>query len=291
MLARAVKEMDGERVIVRGSFPVRFADQLRAEDIGLEIDPQLVERDRRCKTESEIVAIVEVQRATERAVGHAIDILAHSEDRNGLLHLNGIPLTSERIRAEMEIALLKEGMDCSSGLIVAGGPGAADPHWEGEGPLRTGESIVMDVFPRSKRTRYFSDMTRTVVKGDPGAELRRMYATVLRAQEAALGGIRAGANGRDVHAAVEAVFSEEGFTGDGPGARYIHGTGHGVGLDIHESGPQLRNADCELLEGDVVTVEPGLYDPDLGAVRIEDIVVVTRDGCRNLTEFPKRFEI
>jgi Xaa-Pro aminopeptidase len=222
-------------------------------------------------------------------VGRAIEILAESEDLHGVLHFGGIPLTSERLRAEIEVALTREGMDTSASPIVAGGPGAADPHWLGSGPLRPGEAIVLDVFPRSKANRYWADMTRTVAKGDPGELVRRMYAAVLRAQEAALAEIRAGANGRDVHAAVQAVFAEEGFAGeDGP--RYIHGTGHGVGLEIHE-GPALTSMDVELREGDVVTVEPGLYDPAVGAVRIEDLVVVTQDGCRNLTRFPKQLEI
>jgi Xaa-Pro aminopeptidase len=269
--------------------PVLYADYLRSENVSLQIDPQLYRDERRQKTAAEVEGIEEAQRATERAVRHAIELLSQSDERDGVLHFAGIPLTSERLRAEIEVALTRDGMDSAASPIVAGGPGAADPHWLGSGPLRAGEAIVLDVFPRSKRTRYFADMTRTVVKGNPREELKAMYQAVLRAQEAAFGEIRAGANGRDVHAAVEAVFEEEGFSAD-DGPRYIHGTGHGIGLEIHEA-PVLGAVDLELKEGDVVTVEPGLYDPKLGAVRIEDLVVVTRDGYRNLTEFPKQFEL
>lgn len=289
VLARIVRESGADGVVVQATFPALYADELRAQGLGLEIDPHLLARQRRQKSETEIDAIEEAQRATERATAQAIEILAASEEHHGILHFGGIPLTSERLRAEVEVALTRTGMDVSLSPIVAGGPGAADPHWEGSGPLRPGESIVLDVFPRSKRTRYFADMTRTVVKGNPGETLRAMYDAVLRAQESALGMIRAGVNGRHVHEAVEAVFREAGFNGE-TGPRYIHGTGHGVGLDIHEE-PGLSAIDDELLPGDVVSVEPGLYDPSVGAVRIEDLVVVTDNGCRNLTRFPKRFEL
>jgi Xaa-Pro aminopeptidase len=194
------------------------------------------------------------------------------------------------LRSEIEVTLLRGGMDSTHSPIAAAGPAAADPHWGGAGPIRPGQAVVLDIFPRSKRTRYYADMTRTVVKGDPGPELRSMYEAVLEAQAAALAQIRAGANGRSVHEAVEAVFARLGFSGDGPGPRYLHGTGHGVGLDIHEA-PHVGAMDQELLENDVVTIEPGLYDPAVGAVRIEDLVVVTRDGYRNLTRFPKDFEL
>lgn len=290
VLARAVQETGADRVIVGPSFPAILADNLRNEGMKIDIDPKLLVLQRRQKTGEEIAAIEEAQRATERATAHAVDILRGSEDVKGALHYNGIPLTSERLRLEVELALVKEGMDVSHSPIVAGGVDAADPHNIGSGPLKPGEAIVMDIFPRSKRTGYWADMTRTVVKGTPSEALLAMYDAVLRAQEAALREIKAGANGRDVHAAAEEVFREAGFHGDGPGPRYTHGTGHGVGLEIHEA-PGLGMTGDELLENDVVTVEPGLYDPSIGGVRIEDLVVVTKDGYRNLTQFPKEFQV
>lgn len=286
VLARIVQQA-GRTIRVEGAFPLQYADHLRSDGVTLDIDRELLKLERRRKSPEEIRAIEQAQRATERATAHAIEILKESVDRAGTLHFGGTPLTSERLRTEIEIALIKEQMDPGT-PIVAGGPGAADPHWLGSGPLKTGEAIVMDIFPRGKQSRYFADMTRTVVKGEPRPGLRAMYDAVLAAQEAALARIRAGANGRDVHTAVVDTFRDHGFTGDGTGPRFIHGTGHGVGLDIHE-GPSLGVTNIELLEGDVVTVEPGLYDPELGAIRIEDLVVVTADGYQNLTDFSKAF--
>ncbi|MDQ4106715.1 MAG: M24 family metallopeptidase, partial [Actinomycetota bacterium] len=160
------------------------------------------------------------------------------------------------------------------------------------------EAIILDIFPMDKSSRYYADMTRTVVKGEPNEELQRMYDAVLESQEAALGMIRAGVSGRDVHRKVSDILHERGYKTlvhdqqEGTPLRkgFIHGTGHGVGLEIHEA-PRISPAADELRAGDVVTVEPGLYDPQLGGVRIEDLVVVTQDGGRNLTNFPKEFRL
>lgn len=290
VLAKFIRDSGAEQVTVDGRFPALTADNLRAEGIGVQVDPDLLVMQRRQKSAEEIAAIEEAQRANERATAKGIDLLRQSESRGGTLHYNGIPLTAERLRLEIEVALVKEGMDVSDTPITAPGRQAADPHSIGSGPLHEGEAIVLDVFPRGRQSRYWADMTRTVVRGKPSAELQAMYEAVLQGQEAAFREIRAGANGKDVHRAVEEVFEAAGFAGEGPGPRYTHSTGHGVGLEIHEA-PGLGVMDNELLENDVVTVEPGLYDPEIGGVRIEDMAVVTRDGYRNLTNFPKEFEI
>jgi Xaa-Pro aminopeptidase len=201
------------------------------------------------------------------------------------------------LRTEIDVELLKLGC-AAEGTITAGGAQAADPHERGHGPLKTGESIILDIFPVDKTSRYYSDMTRTFVKGEPGEELQKMYDAVLESQEAALAMIRAGVNGRDVHKKVSDILHEAGYEtlvhdqkpGEPLQRGFIHGTGHGVGLEIHEA-PRVSIADEELISGDVVTIEPGLYYPEIGGVRIEDLVVVTEDGCRNLTEFPKEFRL
>ena len=168
------------------------------------------------------------------------------------------------------------------GSIVAGGRQAADPHEAGRGALRAGEWIVADVFPRMLATGYWGDMTRTFAHGRPDAARRRMYETVARAQRLALSLVRPGALGRDVHRAVADFFVREGWeTGtdaDGRAHGFFHGLGHGVGLEIHEE-PRLSPSGGELAPGMVVSVEPGLYYPELGGVRIEDLVVVTETGC------------
>jgi Xaa-Pro aminopeptidase len=184
--------------------------------------------------------------------------------------------------------------DCvAQHTIVAGGEHACDPHNEGSGPLPAGRSIIFDVFPRSAVSRYFADMSRTVVRGDVSPELKRLYDTVKDAQEEAIGKIKDGADGMRIHHGICARFEKAGYkTGvvEGRMQGYFHGTGHGVGLDIHEA-PRISRTGSVLQEGHVVTVEPGLYYPGLGAVRIEDMVLVTKDGCRNLTNFPKVFEL
>jgi len=159
--------------------------------------------------------------------------------------------------------------------------------------LRVGLPIVLDIFPYDKRTRYWGDMTRTVVRGAPPPEVERMWDAVLEAQQAGLDAVRPGASGRDVHFACSDVFKEHGYGSLAKpyrdiksAARFIHGTGHGLGLEIHEF-PRIGDVDVTLEVGDVITVEPGLYDPQFGGIRIEDLVVVTEEGCRNLTPLPK----
>jgi Xaa-Pro aminopeptidase len=174
---------------------------------------------------------------------------------------------------------------------VACGRGSADPHWQGEGELRAGEPIVIDFVPRSKKERYYSDMTRTVVRGTPSDEIKDMYSAVREAQQAAIKRIKAGITGNEVHNIVCDVLEARGYeTARGKTGvfteGFIHSTGHGVGLDIHE-GPNLSESGKELKEGSVVTVEPGLYYKRTGGVRLEDVVVVTASGCKNLTMFGK----
>ena len=177
--------------------------------------------------------------------------------------------------------------------IVACGVDACDPHQVGTGPLRANEPIIFDIFPRSSDTRYFADMSRTVVKGTATDELKRLYDTVLEGQVLGISRVRSGANGKDIHEEIVALFEKRGYqTGrvNGRMQGFFHGTGHGVGLDIHEP-PSISRRDCVLQTGEVVTVEPGLYYPDIGAVRIEDMVLVEENGCRNLTTYPKFLEI
>lgn len=289
MLARLVRDAGADEVRVEPIFPVLYADRLRAEGLTVTVQPRLFSLERRAKSREQIEAIERAQRATERAMARAMEILSAAEERDGNLHLDGIPLTSERLRSEVELSLMREGLEVPT-PIVAGGPGAADPHWEGYGPLRSGEPIIIDIFPRDKRTGYYADMTRTFVKGRATDVVRAMYDATSRALDAALGEIRAGASGRTVHEAVRETYAEAGFDRDDGGPRFIHSTGHGVGLDIHEA-PGLGMVDVELIAGDAVTVEPGLYDPAVGGVRIEDLVVVTADGYHNLTDFPRHLEL
>ncbi|MDQ4128752.1 MAG: Xaa-Pro peptidase family protein [Actinomycetota bacterium] len=288
----------GSPIAVPPGFGVVYADELRARGAPLTPDATLFEGLRRAKTEEEISYIEKTQDAVEAACAHAVAILEESEvGGDDTLNWRGERLTSELLRSEIDVELLRRGC-AAAGTIVAGGPQGADPHERGHGPLKAGESIIVDIFPMDLSTRYYSDMTRTFVKGEPDDGLQEMYEAVLESQEAALSMIKAGVNGREAHRRVADVLHEAGYKTNvhdqEPGKPltegFFHGTGHGVGLEIHEA-PRVSLADDELIPGDVVSVEPGVYDPRVGGVRIEDLVVVTEDGCRNLTGFPKRFRI
>ena len=285
-------------VVVPAHFGVVYADELRARGITLTPDGKLFDGLRRAKTEEEISNIEKTQHTVEAACSLAVGILEESgiED-DGTLEWRGAPLTSGLLRSEIDVELLRRGC-AADGTIVAGGPQAADPHERGHGPLKAGESIIVDIFPVDLSTRYYSDMTRTFVKGEPNEGLQEMYDAVLESQEAALSMLKAGVNGRDVHRKVADILHEAGYKtnvhdqekGKPLTEGFFHGTGHGVGLEIHEA-PSVSLADEELIPGDVISVEPGVYDPIVGGVRIEDLVVVTESGCRNLTTFPKVFRI
>jgi Xaa-Pro aminopeptidase len=271
-------------IAVPADFGVVYADELRARGVTLTPDGKLFESLRRSKTEEEISNIEKTQDAVEAACAHAVEVLKEADVKgDGTLELHG------------DVELLWRGC-AADGTIVAGGPQAADPHERGHGPLKAGESIIVDIFPVDLSTRYYSDMTRTFVKGEPNEGLQEMYDAVLESQEAALSMIRAGVNGRDVHRKVADVLHAAGYKtnvhdqeeGKPLTEGFFHGTGHGVGLEIHES-PRVSLADEELIPGDVISVEPGVYDPKVGGVRIEDLVVVTEGGCHNLTKFPKEF--
>lgn len=220
---------------------------------------------------------------------------SEARGRAGDLWWEGAWLTSERLRERMESVLRARGCRSDDGMIVAGGRQAACPHEAGHGVLKAGEAIVLDVFPRNARTGYWGDLTRTVSKGEPkNRVVAAMWRAARDAQRLALGMVRPGAKGGDIQEAVEAFFAKAGFPSDysKPGREkgLIHGVGHGVGLDIHEA-PRISHGAGPLEEGNVVTVEPGLYDPAAGGVRIEDTVAVTRGGARFLARLAKRLVV
>jgi Xaa-Pro aminopeptidase len=285
-------------IAVPPNLGVIYADELRARGLKLTPEARLFAELRREKTEEEVSYIEKTQRSVEEACAHAVSVLREADvAEDGTLLYRGETLTSERLRSEIDVELLRRGC-VADGTITTGGAQAANPHERGHGPLKAGETIILDIFPVDQTTRYYADMTRTFVKGDPGEELQKMYDTVLESQEAALAMIGPGVNGRNIHEEVCDVLHERGYKtlqhdqkpGEPLTEGFIHGTGHGVGLEIHEA-PRVSTVDEELVPGDVVTVEPGLYEPGVGGVRIEDLIVVTEYGCRNLTAFPKEFRL
>jgi Xaa-Pro aminopeptidase len=281
-----------KRLLVPANFSYAYALRLQQLGYQLELKTGPLFPARAVKTVEEVHFVEAAQRATERAVAATHAALRTAEIRNGFIWLNGEPVTSEWIKKLINVQLMES--ECvAQHTIVAGGDQACDPHNEGSGPLPADRSIIFDVFPRSAQTRYFADMSRTVVKGRPSAELKKLYQIVKDAQEEAITKIHDGADGAKIHQGICDRFEAAGYrTGvvNGRMQGYFHGTGHGVGLDIHEA-PRISKTGSLLQEGHIVTVEPGLYYPGLGAIRIEDMVLVTKDGCRDLTNFPKVFEL
>src|SRR6266852_742042 len=235
-----------------------------------------------------VEAIEEAQRHTEAALEAALQVLRESVIRGDQVLYKGRPLTSEHLKKTVNVSLMEN--DCiAEHTIIACGDQGVDPHNQGTGPIRPNQGIIFDIFPRSSQTRYYADMTRTVIKGRAPDELRRLYDAVLASQLRGIELIRDGASGGAIHAEVNRTLESRGYmTGvvNGRNQGFFHGTGHGVGLDIHEL-PRISRLDYELKTGHVVTVEPGLYYPGKGAVRIEDMVLVEAGGCRNLTRSPK----
>lgn len=274
-------------------FPAGIARELEKNGISIDIITGPIYPERAIKDSSEVRKITEAQSAAVNAMKAAIRLIREaSVHRNRTLVWKKSALTSERVREIIDIELLKSGCTARD-TIVAGGRQATDPHDRGSGPLKAGEAIVIDIFPQHKQHHYWGDITRTVCKGTPSPALARMYQTVLKAQKMALDNIKAGVKGSDIHDMISAFFDGQGYpttVKNGVVRGFFHGTGHGVGLDIHES-PSISLAPVELSVGNVVTVEPGLYDPDIGGIRIEDTVLVTRAGIKILCPLAKTFVI
>jgi Xaa-Pro aminopeptidase len=267
----------------------------RLVELGLRVDvaPGALFPEREIKTPREAAAIREGNRCSAAGIAAAERVLRRSRVRGRKLIFEGAELTSDRLRTAVEIACLEAGA-VSLNTIVAGGDQACDPHERGSGPLRANELIIVDVFPRVTKTGYFGDMTRTFLRGRASEKQRALVAAVRAAQLAALDAIRAGANGRDVHGKVTSVFTSRGFeTRRTPrgSVGFFHGTGHGLGLDIHEPPRVSGTVDYPLKKGSVVTVEPGLYYPGLGGCRIEDVVQVMSAAPKMLSSYHYDWEL
>lgn len=283
-----VKAAVGDRTL-----PLLFAEFVRRSGVSVGCDPEMGVIDRRRKDEGEIACLRKAQRVTEEIMAAACGLIARAQARrDGVLMHDGAPLTSERVRAFIDHGLIDRGYS-NPPSIIAGGPAGADCHNIGSGELRTGEPIILDIFPRNRESLYNGDCTRTVVHGDVPVEVARMHAAVCKAKGAAMAAVRSGVTGEAVHLATTEAIRGEGYAIGLPGedappsyCALTHGTGHGVGLDVHEP-PLLDFKGPELLPGDAVTIEPGLYRRDLGGVRVEDMVVVTAGGCENLNRLPE----
>jgi Xaa-Pro aminopeptidase len=291
VLAHFLRKRGIRSAVVPSNFPLGYAQELAANKIHVQATNGLFWPEREAKSDKEIEMIGRALRITETGLKRAIEVLKASKPGAGKrLRWSGKTLTSEMLRAEIDSAILRAG-GIPTGTIVAGGDQACDPHERGFGPLYANSLIILDVFPRDAKTGYFGDLTRTVLRGRAGEAQRNLWDTVKAGQALALKKIKAGVDGVTIHKAIQELFAERGFPTEvrkGRRVGFFHGTGHGLGLEIHEH-PRLQKV--TLKDRQVLTVEPGLYYPGLGGVRLEDVVVVTKNSCRMLSRFPKQLEV
>ncbi|MDF7823062.1 Xaa-Pro peptidase family protein [Pontiellaceae bacterium B12227] len=291
---RALMDVAGvRRLQVSHDFPVGLFHTLEKKGVKVSVDKNPTCPERKVKTADEISRLRKSQKATAAAMKAGIAFIASSGIGSKKdLYIGKEKLTSEMVRQLIHKTLIDH--DCAGvETIVAGGDQATDPHERGYGPLVAGESIIIDIFPRSEKTGYWGDMTRTVCRGPANPELKKLYNAVKAAQAAALKAVKPGICADDIHCICQELFQKRGFPTmekDGKHVGFIHGTGHGVGLDIHEL-PRVGKSGEVLEVGNVITIEPGLYYPGLGGVRIEDTVVVTETGYSYLAACPKKFEL
>ncbi|MEM6820548.1 MAG: M24 family metallopeptidase [Verrucomicrobiota bacterium] len=285
-----LKENEIRDVEVPPDFPLVCADYLRKNGILVTVKSPFFPKRMR-KTDHEIKWITKGQRQAEAGLRRGIEIIkASSVGRGRHLRWGEVRLTSERLRFEIDNAVRQAG-GVPAHTIVACGKQSCDPHDMGSGPLKAEETIILDIFPHDAESGYFGDLTRTVVKGKASEAQRRLYQTVKEAQRLAIRSIRSGVDGKKLQDSIREDFKMKGYPTEKQKGRWVgffHGLGHGVGLEIHEA---PRIASGKLKSRQVVTVEPGLYYPGIGGIRLEDLVVVETSGCKNLTRAPFRFEI
>lgn len=290
---QVVERFELEKVAVPEDFPLKLAETLRGQVELKSVEDRIMEA-RKTKSEEEIGKLKEAQEATEDAIKHVEKMIEEAETRNGELYLDKEPLTSERVRREIRKFLLEKDCKVPHQTIVACGEDSSKPHSAGSGVLESEKPIVVDIFPRHEN-RYFGDMTRTFVKGEASEKIRERKGAVLEAQKAAFKVLEngAGVEASEVHDAVCDVLEEKGYNtlrqDRNAESGFIHSTGHAVGLELHET-PGISENNEELEAGNVLTIEPGLYLPE-GGVRIEDMILVKKNGYENFNSMHKNLEI
>lgn len=288
---RFAQDVGVRRAVVPQTFPVGQADRLRSAGIELVVDQRFFDDRRRVKTASQLDGIRAAQRAAEAGMSAIRDLLHRSQPTGEGRSVEGEPLTCERLREAAIEAFDRHGCR-GDDLIVARGPQGAIGHHHGAGLILVDDVVVCDLFPMHVESHCFADMTRTFAVGAVDPEIAGWHAECLGALELATQLARPGVQGTDLHRAVDGFFAERGHPTNltkEPGAvlrdGFFHSTGHGVGLEVHEP-PYLGRGGHELVAGDVVAIEPGLYRHGLAGVRIEDLVLLTDDGPEVLTDFP-----
>jgi Xaa-Pro aminopeptidase len=295
----AKKELGADtKICVPHNFPAIAADVLREENLTIKPIFNVVEKARETKDADEIDEVKAVQAVAEEVTAEAIDLIANADvGANGTLIVEKEPLTVGKVKMFFGHKFLNHGCVIEEDIIVACGSKGSDPHYFGDpqDKLKANQPIILDIYPRNVQKRYWTDMTRTIVKGKASDKVKKMFNAVLEARNVSIDAIQAGALGSDIYDVCCDVLEKAGYETTRGGKQITrgltHGLGHGVGLEIHE-GPSMNELyNFPLKEYSLVTVEPGVYDPDVGGLRIEDIVEVTKARCNNLTKMEIRLEV
>ena len=291
MAVRIARGLGLAEAVVPRRFPVGIADALRSNGIELTVDQKLFDDRRRAKSAHELAGIRRAEKAAEAGIAVARDLLHRAEPANGGLTVDGEPLTCELLKGRIQTTFLAHGA-VSDEMIVSHGPQTAIGHDMGSGAIGRYDVVLLDLFPVDTESACFADITRTFAVGDVPQEIREWHGLCREALDLAKADIRPGVNGGDIHRLVSEFFAERDFPtlltkkeGEALQDGFYHGLGHGVGLEVHES-PALGVIGEELVPGDVVTIEPGLYRQGFGGVRVEDLLLVTDDGYELLTDCP-----
>ncbi len=292
VMAAFLKVRGGARPRVSADFPLGLAHELESHGIRVKPILGMFRPEREIKTPEEVRLLTKATRITECGMERAFEVLrAATIGSRGLLQWGGSTLSAERLRIEIEMAILRAGGVPAGNSIVACGEQGCDPHERGHGALKAHQLIILDLFPRAAKSGYYGDLTRTVVRGKAGEAQQHLWKTCLIGQKLALDSLHEGADGKTIHEAVKEFFADSGYPTQRMNHRwsgFFHGTGHGLGLDLHES-PRFGAA--RLKAGQVFTIEPGIYIPGLGGVRHEDVVFITPTGHRLLSRMAKPLEL
>lgn len=295
--AKIVEGLGIRSAVVPRSFPTGIADVVRQSGVELTVDQRYFDDRRRRKNEHELAGIRRAQRAAEAGVAVARDLLSRAERRNGSLVFEGDEVTCELLKQHIQAEFVRHGA-LGQEMIVSHGSQTAVGHDMGSGAVGSDDVVLLDLFPMDLESACFADMTRTFVVGAGPEEIREWHGLCREALELGIEAVRPGVEGREVHRIVDEFFSRHGFPtvltkpdGHELLEGFYHGLGHGVGLEVHEQPGLGLLPGSVLVAGDVVTIEPGLYRPGLGGVRLEDMVLVTEDGCERLTDSPYDLEL
>lgn len=276
---------------VPSSFPLGLAFELKKLGFRIDVAEGAFFPQRQFKTADEVKKLTVALRVAEAGLARGFEVLRQTKiGPKKVLRWGNAVLTSEILRGEIDAVVVKKG-GLPANTIVAGGDQACDPHERGSGPLRANETIIMDIFPRHQATGYFGDLTRTVIRGRASDAQKKLYFTVAEGKRWVQKQMKPGVDGKKLHEALVQRFTEAGYPTEKRKGRWVgffHGTGHGLGLEIHES---PRFAAGKFKKGLALTVEPGLYYPGLGGVRLEDVVILKAGGITNLTKAPQFLEI